>query len=278
MFMKKNIRKMLLPAALVFVLTMALAVTAMAELVPALKDYHVSYKGGNSLTSDFKKADIYNEASNLQPGDHTEIVMNLSNDYDQAVDWYMTNKVLQTLEETRADQEGLAGGAYTYRLVYKSNKAGVEPRTLFDSDMVGGENISAAGEGLHEATNALEDWLYLDSYSKGDGGVLTLTVALDGETQGNDYQDTLAELQMNFAVELREPEGGQNNPPKENTTTTTRRTSSSSSSTTTNRVVRTGDYTSMLPYLIAAGVSGLVLLILAIYSLRERRRQRGGRA
>lgn len=28
-----------------------------------------------------------------------------------------------------------------------------------------------------------------------------MTVALDGETQGNGYQDTLAKLQMNFAVE-----------------------------------------------------------------------------
>ena len=31
---------------------------------------------------------------------------------------------------------------------------------------------------------------------------ITLYIALDGETQGNIYQDTLAEVQMNFAVEL----------------------------------------------------------------------------
>ena len=77
---------------------------------------------------------------------------------------------------------------------------------------------------------------------------------------------------MNFAVELQ-PE--KEVPPKEpdekhgkpKTKTPKKR-----------KVVKTGDYTNYTPYLIAAGVSGLAILLLAIYSLRERRRQRGGNA
>lgn len=35
----------------------------------------------------------------------------------------------------------------------------------------------------------------------GENGTVNLTVGLDGESQGNIYQDTLAKLMMNFAVE-----------------------------------------------------------------------------
>ena len=111
--------------------------------------------------------------------------------------------------------------------------------------------------------------------------MLNLRVALDGETQGNDYQDTLAELQMKFAVELNNTESGDEPPEKEPTkkkNTTTNKVNKVNKVTKTNKVVKTGDYTDMIPYLIAAGISGFVLLILAIYSLRERRRQRGGTA
>lgn len=278
----RNIRKMMkkvfLPAVLACVLLLALTVTAMAELVPAKDTYNVSFNTNNKMSSNFKSSDMFNEAAGLQPGDYTDIVLNLKNENAATVDWYMTNKVLKTLEDTRPDHAGLAGGAYTYILTFKNTASG-EERVLFSSDLVGGDIISEAGEGLHEATSALErDWLYLDTFANGQGGTLTLRVALDGETQGNDYQDTLAELQMNFAVELYEKEPKKETPPDEKEDKSKPKSGSGGSTTRKTTVVKTGDETNSVPYLIAAGVSGLVLLILAIYSLRERRRQRGGAA
>jgi hypothetical protein len=108
--------------------------------------------------------------------------------------------------------------------------------------------VDAAGEGLHEATDALTDYFYLDTLSSGQSGTVTLKIALDGETQGNDYQDTLADLQMNFAVELTTASG-------------------------TRQVVNTGDGRSFLPYILAMALSGLVLLALAIYSLKRAKRR-----
>ena len=75
---------------------------------------------------------------------------------------------------------------------------------LYSSETVGGED-TAGGEGLHQATGALEDYFYLGRLESGEEGRVLLTVELEGETQGNDYQDTLARLQMNFAVEEVEP-------------------------------------------------------------------------
>ena len=276
---RKSTKKILLPAVTAIVLAFCMAITAMADLVPALNEYHVTFKPNEKMESNFKTSDMYNQFAGMQPGDYTDIAINVKNEHPTTVDWYMTNEVLKTLEDTR-EAAALAGGAYTYILKYKSNSSG-EEKTIFSSDLVGGENVSKAGEGLHEATDALEKWFYLDTLAKDQGGVLTLRVALDGETQGNDYQDTLAELQMQFAVELRKPR--KEEPPKEpekpdNPDKPGTKKPSGSKSSTRTKVVKTGDYTNYIPYLIAAGVSGLALLLLAFYGMRERRRQRGGKA
>ena len=74
-------------------------------------------------------------------------------------------------------------------------------------------------------------------------GVITLGVRLDGETQGNAYQDTLAKLQMQFAVE-------------ENTTIST--------------IPKTGDPSQILIFAGVMLVSGLFLLGIAIARLRKK--------
>ena len=119
-------KKVFLPAVFACVLTLALAVNAMAELVPAKDTYNVSFKTDNKMSSNFKSSDMFNQAAGLQPGDYTDIVLNLKNENEATVDWYMTNKVLNSLEDTRPDQEGLAGGAYTYVLTFKNTTTGQE--------------------------------------------------------------------------------------------------------------------------------------------------------
>lgn len=272
-------RGMLLFAA-VCITALFTGVSAYGSGLTAGRDsYQVSFTADKKMVSDFKSSDMYNEMSGMQPGDSVDIVMNLKNEYPGSVDWYMTNKVLKSLEDTRVSHEGLAGGAYTYRLKYRNSATGAE-KTLFDSDTVGGQNVSASGEGLHEATGALKDWLFLDTFDNGGGGVLTLTVELDGETQGNDYQDTLAELQMNFAVELRPstPDNGNpgrpDNPVNPNNPGNPGGSPPSRSNSQRTQIVQTGDYSQTLLYIAAAGISGIILLVLALYSLRERRRRK----
>lgn len=267
--MNKKIMKLLPSVMLAVVLTCCMAVSAFAELVPSQKNWLVTFDSNDKMKSNFKTSEMDDLIYGLQPGDHTEIHMDLQNDNDNSVDWYMANEVINSLEDTR-DADNLSGGAYTYILTYKKNGT-TESRTLYSSDTVGGDDVSPAGEGLHEATDALikdgdDEYIYLDTYNKGEGGVLTLYVELEGETQGNDYQDTLADLQFRFAVEKNlTNEGGREEE------IVKRRTIHKQ------RVVRTGDYTDTIPYLIAAAVSGIAVLILAFYSLRERRIQRGGR-
>ena len=233
------------------------ALEARAETFYGDPDWQVAFTPDSEMESNFRTADLTEAVSGLQPGDSIIFTMNLKNDNGTATDWYMTNEVLYSLED-RSANNGTSGGAYTYILAY-TDKTGTET-TLFSSDTVGGETTGGIQGGLHGATDALEEYFYLDTLAKGEHGRIDLTIALDGETQGNAYQDTLADLQMNFAVELND---SGSNPPGGSSRTD---------------IVKTGDEWNLVPFFIAMAVSGVVLLILGIYSLRRGNRQKGGRA
>lgn len=268
--MKKKIVTYILLAGMLF-LNQA---TAHAETLTT--ESNVSFTADNELNADYTNAEMNDAVYNLQPGDDITITLNPKNDNPSAANWYMTNEVLQSLEETAGSSA--SGGAYEYELIYTAPDGTQEE--LFTSDTVGGEN-SGSRVGLKAATSGLEDYLYLDTLSPGQQGVITLRVALDGETEGNAYQNTLARLQMNFAVD---------------TTTVNNRTvtelvdengnpvdgngNSSSSATNANTgartgIVRTSDENNMLPYFVAAAASGLLLLLLALFGIRERKKQKG---
>ena len=82
-------------------------------------------------------------------------------------------------------------------------------------------------------------------------------MALDGETQGNAYQDTRARLQMNFAVEL---DDGSSNKKKKRRGT----------------VAKTGDDTNWNLYYILAAVGGAGMLALGGYGLKLRKEEKEG--
>ena len=245
-------------SALMLGLALCLPVTAFADSVTGDPNWGVTFTAQSRMESNFNLREFNDAIYGMQPGDDVTITLKLRNDHQETTNWYMTNTVLQSLEDT---SKTASGGAYTYILTYTNVKG--EDTVLFNSDTVGGEGIVAQREGLHAATDNLEDFFYLDTLTNGQQGMITLHVALDGETQGNDYQDTLAELQMNFAVELETPAppSTPNTPPPSTT------------------VVKTGDDTNMIPYFVIAAVSGVALLLLGGYGLKLRKdeKKEGGR-
>ncbi len=217
-------------------------------------DWNVLFTSENRLDSDFTAANLSSEVYKLQPGDAVTLTLHLQNNNAEPSNWYMTNRVLESLESA----SGASGGAYEYNLVFDGPEPGADDEeTLYTSDTVGGDqSASSAAQnrvGLENATEGLEDYLYLDTLQPGERATVRLRVSLDGETQGNDYQNTLARLQLNFAVD----------PVVSDTVTVTDRRMT---------VVQTGDQNRLTPLLLAAGVSGVLLLVLGILSLRERKR------
>ena len=162
----------------------------------------------------------------------------------------MSNDVLKSLEDTQAVAEN---GGYSYILTFVGPDG--KEDTIYSSTSVGGEKETTAGKGLNEATNSLDKFFYLKTLEPGEGGSVKLLVGLDGESQGNIYQDTLAKLMMNFAVE------DNSNPTSPNPPTFT----------TTTSKVKTGDIWSIASAVVF--VIGIILMILAFVSDRKGAKQ-----
>lgn len=231
---------------------------------------------GSGLESSFTSSDISDAVYALQPGDSVTLSLTLENGDSQGTDWYMSNEVLSSLEDS---QKMARGGAYTYRLAYTGSSG--EERILYSSENVGGEKDSDAGEGLHEATDSLEEFFYLDRLVPGGDGIVTLKVELDGETQGNTYQNTLASLQMNFAVEkasvVSESGGGNGTPGNQANPTGVNNQGNPPASRTpasgayTLNSVKTGDPFHMLLWSAVALASGMALLLFAVLYIKNRK-------
>ena len=244
--MKKILRILL---ALTLVLSMGL--TASAEHLSGADGWKVTLTADMKLVPNFSEEDYADSIVGLQPGDDITLTVAIENKSDEETAWYMANEVLNSLEDS---SEAAAGGAYSYLLSYEGPGGA---KTLYDSTTVGGDD----SEGLKDATNALEGGLYLDTLQPGQSGALTLVITLDGETQGNDYFNTLADLKINFMVEIAPETTPEETTPEETTPeettpeettpeeTTPEETTTEEETTTKERtIIKTGDNTNMFPY------------------------------
>lgn len=252
-------RKRLIALAAVL-LAVSVPVSADAETFTGGDDWRVSFNG-EEMVSTFTNANIEDTIYLMQPGDIADIHLRLSNDYTVTTDWYMTNQVLQSLEDSQSVAEG---GAYTYILTYTGPDGAQE--VLYSSDEVGGETVNESGEGLYQATDSLEDYFFLDSLAAGEAGEINLRVQLEGETQGNEYQDTLARLQMNFAVELPADTPGDSDTPDDEKTPENEKTPVKT------RVAKTGDNSQVIFWAVLSLALGLLCLALAVCQMVRYRR------
>ena len=232
-------KKKLLGLLMALLLLCSISVFAFAEVeVETLPPGYVTFTGERMVEERFNVDQIFD---GLEPGDKRSYTVYVLNQYSKPTRWYMSNKVLESLEESAAAGE-IIGGAYSYKLTWND-------QTIYDSasNFVGGDYGFKGRTGLHEATSSLEDYFFLDTLDGGEGGVVTLTVSLEGETQGNTYQNTAAKIQMNFAVEKNDEK----------------------------TAVKTGDENNLMPYYIGMVVAGLLFLYLALDAVTDRMYKKG---
>lgn len=224
--------------SLVMILAVTVSVWADDSAHYTGKENWVTYTKAGELESNFATGSYEENIEGLLPGDDITFTVTLKNENEASTDWYMSNDVIKSLED---GADAANGGAYEYELTYVDPDGNEDVK--FSSETVGGEVAGKDGEGLHEATGALKDMFYLGEIAPGKSGQVKLKIALDGESQGNGYQKTLAGLKMNFAVEDKNSE-----------------------------VVKTGDKTNLMLYAGLMLVSGVALMMIAWVQLRKRAR------
>ena len=173
--MKKKILCLMMAA----VLAVGAPLTAFARDYQGADGWQATFDG-SKLNSNFKDEDVTDSMSEIQPGDSITLHVQLTNQDSSNTDWYMTNEVLQTLEDA---QQSAAGGGYSYRLTYVGSDK--KETVLYDSTTVGGEGSSKAGEGLKQVDNSTQEYFYLGRLASQESGTVHLTVGVEGETQGN---------------------------------------------------------------------------------------------
>ena len=234
-------KKRMISLLLMLLLFGSLSLFAYAETYTVGSDWNVDFTSSAKMENRFKNADLTQALSRLEPGDTMVLQIPLNNLYSRSADFYMWNKVVESLET----HSSATNGAYSYLLTY-TDPAGVS-REIFNSATVGGEAGIDGREGMKEATSGLENYFLLGAIGSNQSGRVDLTVTLDGETQSNVYQNTQGELNMRFAVEV----------PQENSRRTT--------------IVKTGDEYRLVPLYIAMIISGLVFLYLALDAITDRK-------
>lgn len=178
--------------------------TALAEEYSGGEGWQVVLDANGKMRSNFTSSDIDRIMDAMEPGDTAVFTVTIIQEYAQSAAWYLSNEILYSLED-RSD--AASGGAYEYLLTY--TPTGGTEKILYSSETIGGEGSEKVpdGEGLHGADTALKNFFYLDELSSGKSGKVTVRLTLDGESQGNSYQNTKADVQLRFAAEIRKADG-----------------------------------------------------------------------
>jgi len=241
-------------------MTFALPNTALANHVEGQSGWFVEYNDAGQLTDNYSKNAFAEDVRQLQPGDDITLTVEMRQTNSVTSDWYLSNEVIKSLEDGDA-----SGGAYGYTLSYEG-PAGSQ--TLYSSKSVGGNGSEA---GLADATNAMDDYFYLGTLSQGQTGKVLINVTLDGETEGNAYFDTLAQLGLKFGVEPQANAQGRTNGSSGNLTSALPIQAGNVTWRNSEHLSQTGDRTSLFPMYLAITGVGIICLSLAIRNLRNKK-------
>ena len=257
--MKRN--KLIYTLAITLALSVVM-IMGMTQIASAESDEVTGhcYFNGSDIVCDFDSNVVVETVKGLEPGDDVTFKVKFENRYDETTHWYMRNETLTTLEQS---YDRTQNGGYTYKLTHIAPDG--EETVLFDNSKVGGvgedghsyaidpkssqtsHGTDNTGEGLHQATNAADEWFFIQTLGKKQAGYTELYVKFDGETEVNDYMDTAGKLLLAYAVELDKTP-----PPGDK--------------------VKTGDDSNLLLYL-AVMTAALLMLMLTILSFMKDRRE-----
>lgn len=242
-----QVQRVALALALALAASLAAAVPAFAQTIE--KEWTVEFTG--SAMTDQGSADIVKELRGMQPGDSAKFTVVMYEKYDKAADWYMKNKVLESMEKSLR-----SGGSYSYKLTYTNPRG--EQKVIITNEVVSGDQGSGSTKGLFDATEATGEYFFLDTLAPQAKAQMTLEVAIDGETHGNTYFDSAAQIQLQFAAEPSNQPGTEGD-------ATTQRTQQPEK-----KLSQTGDAIAMGVIALVAVLAAGVLVVAGVHQRRKK--------
>ena len=93
-------KKKILCLAMMVMMVIGTTMTANAEDFKSSANWLASFTG-DKIESNFSTAALADEILQILPGDTITLEVGIQNSSEEETDWYMTNQVLETLEETK---------------------------------------------------------------------------------------------------------------------------------------------------------------------------------
>ena len=103
--MKRKILCFVIAAAM----TAAMGTKTSAEEFQGKRSWTVEFDG-EAVESNFQSSELTEQIYQIQPGDSIELQVAIGNSGGSETDWYMTNEVLQSLEDSQSVAEGVLCG------------------------------------------------------------------------------------------------------------------------------------------------------------------------
>lgn len=183
--MKKYISSLLIIVALL------LNVTSLS----ALENPSVTFDGTSSLKYNSQAHDFSQVFSGMVPSEARTLEIDLINDTNQTVDFFMSTKVLEAFEDAvKATQ-----GAYNVSLSLLQ-----DGKTLIIYGEDEGALIGANENGLYDLNGALNDKYMIANIDGNKQAKILLTIQLDGMSLRNEYQGLQGALQFDFTAQYPE--------------------------------------------------------------------------
>ena len=198
MFMKKAIRYICAATACAFLMTTPVLAEENTKVVFGT-DNEISYEGDAvNQQEGWYLGEVFN---GMAPGDTRTQTIELVNENENTVSFYMAQDTLTTLEEAN----NASGGAYTVSLKVGSSEA--DAVSMLDAVAGGyktnGDTTEASNNGLADI-DELKDYTFITTLAKGEKRNMYLTISLEGEgldsTELSDYTAAIADLGVNFQV------------------------------------------------------------------------------
>ena len=131
--MEIKVKKRIGMLLLTVIICMATNFTVLADELSGGSDWLVEFNAKKQMVSNFSTANFDDVLDYMQPGDSASFQVEIKNSYETATDWYMTNKVLKSLEDA---SKTASGGAYSYILTYTNPKGKIFILTMDSKKLV----------------------------------------------------------------------------------------------------------------------------------------------